>query len=310
MAALQGQMQYQASATSTGMGMSTGPGPGPHSQYESVAQQMQGGGTSILPSFLQHPHPQQQPYLQQQYPYQQQQVAAMAQAMAQARPMTSFAPMPMPPMQQGQVPVVTAMMPATASGSTMAATSPFGFNRMGPSYGHYRQAMGEMRMDGSVASHSYTNSPPPPFAGRQPQAWEEGQGAFEQNLGDGYGAFGGEDRHVDDYVDAFDTGGGSFGDDDINIEPNDAIPTVIEMRHPPMVPGGTRVQVPVANPYAKPSADAGRGEGGHDSYSTCQQSSYSQPGNIEALDVCNPYAATASAGEAATSTKSFDDAFF
>ena len=240
MAALQGQMQYQAMATSTGLGMSTGSSQGPvsHSQYESLGQQMQGGGASILPSFLQHPHPQQQPYLQQQYPYQQQQMAAMAQAMAQARPMTSFAPMPMPPMQQVQVPVAAAMMPATASGSTMAAMSPFRYNPMGPGYGHYNQAMAGVGMDGSVASHSHTSSPPPPFAGQQPQAWEEGQGIYKQNLGDGYGAFGGEDQNVDDYVDAFDNGGGSFGGEDINIEPNDAIPTVIETRHPLMAPGG------------------------------------------------------------------------
>ena len=304
MAALQGHMQYQATATSTGMGMSTGPGPGPHSQYESLGQQVQGGGTSILPSFLQHPHPQQQ-----QCPYQQQQVAAMAQAMAQARPMTSFAPMPMPPMQQVQVPVAAAMMPAIASGPTMATTSPFGYNPMGPGYGHYHQTMGGVGMDGSVASHSYTSSPPPPFAGRQPQAWEEGQDICEQNMGDGNGAFGGEDRHVDDYVDAFDNGDGSFGGEDINIEPNDAIPTVIETRHPPMVPDSTRVQVPVANPYSKPSADAGCGEGGHGSYSM-YQSSYAQLGNVGAPDGGNPYAATASAGEAATSNQSFDDAFF
>ena len=307
MAALQGQMQYQAMATSTGLGMSTGSSKGPvsHSQYESLGQQMQGGGASILPSFLQHPHPQQH-----QYPYQQQQVAAMAQAMAQARPMTSFAPMPMPmpPMQQVQVPFAAAMMPATASGSTMAAMSPFGYNPMGPGYGHYHQAMAGVGMNGSVASHSYTSCPPPPFAGQQPQAWEQGQDCFEQNMGDGNGVFEeGIDRQVNDYVDAFDNDGGSFGD--INIEPNDAIPTVIETRHPPMAPGGTGVQVPVANPYAKPRDDAGCGEGGHDSYSMCQ-SSYCQPGNVGAPDGGNPYAATASAGEAATSNQSFDDAFF
>ena len=311
MAALQGQMQYQATATSTGMGMSTGPsqGPGSHFQYKNVGHQMQGGGTSILPSFLQHPQPQQQPYLQQPYSYQQQQVPVMAQAMAQSRPMTSFAPMPMsmpmPPVQQMQVPTATAMMPAAASGSAMAATSPFGYNPTGPDYGHYHQTMGGMGMDGSVASHSFTSSPPPPFAGRQPQPWEEGQ-----NLGDGYGAFEeGRGLQVGDYVDAFGNGSETFGDEDINIEPNDAIPTVIETRHPPMVPDGTRAQVPVANPYAKSSPDAGCGEAGQDAL-VMYQSSYAQPGNVRAPDVGNPYAATASAGEAAISTQSFDDAFF
>ena len=164
-------------------------------------------------------------------------------------------------------------------------------------------------MDGSIASHSFTSSPPPPFAGRQPQVWEEGRGVFEDNLGDGHGAFGGEDPHIDGCVDVFDAGGGSFGGEDINIEPNDAIPTVIETRHPPTVPDGTRVQVPVANPYAKPSADAGCGEGGHDSYSM-YKSSYAQPGNVGAPDGGNLYAVAGSAGETARTAQSFDDAFF
>ena len=39
-------------------------------------------------------------------------------------------------------------MPAAASGSAMAATSPFGYNPTGPDYGHYHQTMGGMGMDG------------------------------------------------------------------------------------------------------------------------------------------------------------------
>jgi hypothetical protein len=45
-------------------------------------------------------------------------------------------------MQKVQVPVATAMMPATASGLKLAATSPFGYSPMGRGYGHYHQTMG------------------------------------------------------------------------------------------------------------------------------------------------------------------------
>ena len=140
MAALRGQMQYQVTATSTGMGMPTGPGPGPHSQYEIVGQQMQGGGTQHSSIHSTAP------------------TSAVA-AAAVSVPATTggcdgsghgsstsnglfCSDADAAYMQQVQVPVAAAMMPATASRPTMAAQSPFGYNPMGPGYGHYHQTMG------------------------------------------------------------------------------------------------------------------------------------------------------------------------
>jgi len=305
MAALQGQIQYQGTVGSTGIGMS----PGPYYQSDVACQQVRGGGTSIFPSFLQNAHPQSYPY--------QQPVPTIAQTLNQARPMTSLFPMGLPHMQQVQPPAT--------------ATSPFGYNPMGPAYGKY-SAMGDnMRIDGSVASHSYyTSSPRPPFSDRQPfggqgsvRVQEDQHFGGEQHFGDDCGEyddtvmFAGETNHFHEegigsaeYDDAF-CPGENLGDEAIDIDPNDAIPTVIETSHPVSVPGITQVQAPedlkVANPYAESSVGAESAEGGY------MHHPYSPADNVGGAAAGNAYVAAAGSAEEGTTAptlQNFDEAFF
>ena len=298
MAALQGQMQYQAGANSTDAGMS----PGLRSQFDHVTGlQIQGGNTSILPSFLQNAHSQLHSYQQQVPP-----TCAMVQGpaptnrMVQARPMASVDPMmAMPPVQQVQIP--TSIVATTAPTIAAAATGPHGYSPTTAS--NYGSNCGVMRMDDSSASYSYTSSPPPPFAGRYP---EGGLMAVQdaQCLGDGLGGFdetatfaGEADLYSHtEYDHAFETS------EDFDIDPKDAvIPAVVETRQPlPMqpLPVAEGTNAAVANPYVRPSVGAPSVEGGYvDHIGGAAGSPYHQ----NTTDV--------PADEAAT-TQQFGDCFF
>ena len=299
MAALQGQMQYQAGANSTCAGMS----PGLYSQFDLVTGlQRQGGNTSILPSFLQNAHSQLHSYQQQVPTYAMVQGPAPPNRMVQARPMSSIDPMmAMPPVQQVQIP--TSIAASTASTIAAAATGLHGYSPTTAS--NYGSNCGAtlMRMDDSSASYSYMSSPPPPFAGRNPQG---GLMAVhhEQCLGDGLGGFddiatfaGEADLYSHtEYGHDFEMG------DDFDIDPKDAaIPAVVETRQPlPMqpLPVAEGTNAAVANPYVGPSVGTRYVEGGYvDHIEGAAGNSYHQ----------NP--ADASADEAAA-TQQFGECFF